>query len=206
MSYVSDKVGLGEAAAIIAPVATFGTASAAGATGIPQYYEQKSANREARRIEQQAQAEREKANRISQAGAQVENARRRRQAIAQARVAQARNAASVGSAVQTSSALSGTQSGISSQLGANIGAQSQRIGTQSALNQSALTIADLGRQRNQALREGQERIQAWNAAADTGKLVLNAFGGGGIPGAGGGSVPNSFASQTPGPRGAGGFR
>lgn len=152
------------------------TAGAAGATGIPQYFEGKKAARKSARAQ-------EKANAVSRASAQVESARRRRRAIAQARVAQATNQANMGSAVQSSSTLQGVQSSIGSQLGANIGAQQQQIGSQ-------MRIQGLQQQSADAMREGQERIGMWNAAGQTFQAVTGAlsggasFGGGSAAGAG----------------------
>lgn len=171
-----------------------GTGLFAGATGIPQYFEQKKAGRRAAR-------EQEKANKTSQAAAQVENARRRRQAIAQARVAQAQNQVGMGSAVQSSSTLQGVQSSIGSQLGANIGAQNQRITSQRQIQGFQQNAAD-------ALRRGQERTAMWDAAGQTAMLAVNAFSGGASFGGGqaAGAGANAWSANTPGPRGAGGFR
>lgn len=179
----------------MAGTAILATAGLAGATGVPQYFEQKKAGRRAARAQ-------EEANQVSQASAQVANARRRRQAIAQARIAQAQNQAQQSSAVQSSSALSGIQSSISTQLGANIGAQQQQIGSQQR-------IQNLGQMSADALRRGQERSSMWTAAGNTFNTVTGALAGGGSFMGGGQNMPNqvnSFASQTPGPRGAGGFR
>lgn len=176
-------------------VITAATGVFASMTGIPQHFEQKKAGRRAARAQ-------EKANQTSQSAAQIENARRRRQAIAQARIARAQNEASVGSEVASSSALTGVQSGLSTQLGANIAAQQQRINAQN-------TVMGFQQQSADALRRGQERVGLWNAAAQTGNAVLSlgtSIAGGPSGGVGGTSGANSFASQTPGPRGAGGFR
>ncbi len=151
----------------------------AAATGIPQHFEQKKAGRRAQRAP-------EAANRTSQSAAQIENARRRRQAIAQARIAQARNEASVGSEVTASSALTGVQSGLSSQLGANIGAQRQRVGAQQ-------TIQGFQQQSADALRRGRERVGALNALGDIGRTI----GSFGLSAAGGPSGSGGFGALTP---------
>ena len=131
----------------------------AAATGVPQYFEQKKAGRKAAR-------EQEKANKTSQAAAQVENARQRRRAIAQARVAQAQNQAAANAAVQTNSALSGVQSSITSQLGANIGNQRRQIGNQLAIQGNQQAAAD-------ALRRGQERVGMWDVAGNTAQMAMS---------------------------------
>lgn len=155
----------------------------AATTGIPQYFEQKKAGRRAAR-------EQEKANDISRASAQVENARRRRQAIAQARMAQAQNMAMQGQQVEASSSLTGVQSSLSTQLGANIGAQQQSIGNQQAIINRQQNAAD-------ALRRGQERTALWDVGAQIGNTIMsfgmNAAGG---P-AGRGAQPNMQGQQTP---------
>ena len=117
---------------------------------VKAYHDQKEAAKEA----EQAQ---EKSNRMSAVEAQVENARNRRRAIAQARLAQAQNQAGQGSAVQSSSALSGVQSGLSSQLGANFGAQQQQIGTQFGIQGQQQRAAT-------AIRRGNEQAGLWNLA------------------------------------------
>lgn len=169
----------------------------AAATGVPQYFEQKKAGRRAARQQEQA-------NRVSQASAQVENARRRRQAIAQARIDAAQNQAAQSQAVQSSSALSGVQSSLGTQLGANIGTQQSRVASQQNIQNLQQSASDI-------LRKGQERVALLNAVGDTATTAASfAMGGGGFGGGGTSTpstfVPNSFASQTPGPRGAGGFR
>ena len=151
------------------------TALFASATGVPQFFEQRKAARRAER-------EQKEANRIAQAQAQVENARRRRRAIAQARIAQAANAASVGSNIQSSSALAGVQSGLATQLGANIAAQQQQINTQQGIFDANQRAAD-------AIRTGQERVGALNAFAQAGTSAINFLGSGTL-----GSVGNTTSS------------
>ena len=160
------------------------TALFAGATGVPQYFEQKKAATEARQKQ-------EAANRVSQASAQVENARRRRQAIAQARMASAQNVAAQGSQVQSSSALSGVQAGLGTQLGANIGAQGQRIA-------AGQDIQNLQQGAANALQKGKERTAMWNAAGNIGQMI-GSFGlssaGGLSGGTGGATNPNPYSEQ-----------
>lgn len=130
-------------------------------TSAASYFEQKKAGREAER-------QQEKANRTESVQAQVENARNRRRAIAQARMAQASNQANMPGAVQSSSALSGVQSGISTQLGANIGAQSQSLGSQQAafnLRQGAANT----------LAAGQRRANMWSTVGQVGQTLLQSY-------------------------------
>lgn len=155
-----------------------GTGLFAGATGVPQYFEQKQASRRAER-------EQRKANETSQAAAQIENARRRRQALAQARMAQAQNRAAAGGTIQDSSALSGVQSSLVTQFGANLSGQRQQIGAQRTIQGYQQNSAD-------ALRRGQERVGAWNAAGDLASTVMSM----GMSSAGGPSA-NSWSSNTP---------
>lgn len=122
-----------------------------------------------------AEKKQEKARAVSQASAQVENARQRRRAIAQARIAQAQNVAQQGSEVQSSSGLAGVQSSLSTQLGANIGAQQQRFASQTQignLNQSAAN----------RLRRGQN-IAGFANLASQGFML--------------GAQAQGFGSQTP---------
>lgn len=196
---------MSSAVGFVFPVAATGTAGAAGATGVPQYFAQKKAGRRAERKQKRAAEAQREANRVSRAGAQVVNARRRRQSIAQARIAQARNAAAQGDSVQSSSALAGVQAGITSQLGANIGGQQQQIGNQAAIQGFQQQSQDFLTAAQNDIRRGQERSAMFSAAGNTFQMGLGMAGGfGGGSTAGGGA--NSFASQTPGPRGPGGFR
>jgi multidrug efflux pump subunit AcrA (membrane-fusion protein) len=162
-----------------------GTGLFAGATGVPQYFEQKKAAREAARAQEQA-------NRVSQASAQVENARRRRRAIAQARMAAATNTAAMSGDVQSSSALSGVQSSLATQLGANIGAQQQQVNTQQ-------NIMNLQQQGANAMRRGQERAGLWQAAGNIGQMIASfgTAGAGGLPTMGGQSSVNLQGQQSP---------
>jgi len=164
-----------------------GTGLFAGATGVPQYFEQKKAAREAARAQEQA-------NRVSAASAQVENARRRRRAIAQARMASAANAANLSQSVQESSALSGVQASLGTQLGANIGAQGQQISSQQ-------NIMNLQQQGANALRRGQERAGMWQVAGNIGKQIAS-FGmssaGGNIFGGAGGQTMGARPSVNTG--------
>lgn len=119
------------------------TALSAGSQ-IAGHFEEKKATRKAERKQDEA-------NRISSVSAQVRNSTQRRKAIAQARIAQAQNMANAGSAVESSSALQGVQSGIAGQLGSNIGAQNQLLGSQqNAFNfqQGAQDTLSRGRQRS----------------------------------------------------------
>src|SRR5690554_4852026 len=160
-----------------------GTGLFAAATGVPQYFEQKqAANRAAR--------EQRKANETSQASAQIENARQRRRALAQARVIQAQNQAAQSSAVAESSTLSGVQSGISTQLGANIGAQQQRIGAQRTIQGYQQSAAD-------AMRQGQERVGMWNAAGNIANMAMSfGMGAGSSGGANTGGYLNSATAGS----------
>jgi len=134
-----------------------GTALFGAATGVASYVEQRNAARKAAK-------EQEHANDIAYAQAQVENARQRRRAIAQARIAQAANLANQSQEVQASSALSGVQSSISAQLGANIGAQNQQIGTQLGSLNAQQNAAD-------ALRRGQERAGMYTLLGNLGQMA-----------------------------------
>lgn len=116
-----------------------------------------------------AEAAQEQANRASQASAQVENARRRRKAIAQARMAAAANASNMSQSVQTSSALSGVQSSLGTQLGSNIGAQQQQIGSQQQ-------IMNLQQQSANALRTGRERASMAQGIGNIASTGLNLYG------------------------------
>lgn len=158
------------------------TASALGATGIPQAFIARRAGRRAEREQQRAQ-------RTSEASAQVISARRRRQAIAQARIAQARNIAAQDVGVQTS-ALSGVQSGIASTLGANIAEQRANIQNQQAIFGFQQSAADI-------LRRGQERAGLFTAAGQTGQAVVGALMGG--TGSFGGPTTPSIVQETPNP-------
>lgn len=131
--------------------------TAAGTVG--SYFEQKKASR-------RAQREQEKANRTSQATAQVQNARARRRAIAQARIAQARNEASQSQAIGSSSALSGVQSGLSAQTGANIGAQQAQVRSQFAIQGFQQNAAN-------AMRRGQERAGMWQLGGQLGQAAFS---------------------------------
>lgn len=128
----------------MATAAVIGGVLAAGAT-TASYFEQK---KTARKVER----EQKEANDISSASAQVENARRRRRAIAQARMAQAQNLANAGGSMQNSSAITGTNAGLATQLGANMGTQGANISTQTALQGQQQKIADI--QTDGALRAG----------------------------------------------------
>jgi len=158
-----------------------GTGLFAGATGVPQYFEQKKAARRAERAQN-------KANATERAAAQVENARRRRRALAQARMAQAQNTANQGAAVQYSSALSGVQSSLSTQFGANVGAQNQMIGNQAA-------VQGYQQQAASALRKGQERAGMWDVAGNLAQMGMTAFGGGIGGGTSGGYLNSARAGS-----------
>lgn len=156
----------------------------AAATGVPQYLEQKQAGNRAAR-------EQRKANETSQAAAQIESARQRRRAVAQARIAQAQNQAAQSGVVTSSSQLSGVQSSLSTQLGANIGAQRQQIGAQRTIQGYQQSAAN-------ALRKGQERTDLWNVGANIAQMVGSAgmsFAGGPVSGASG--TPNMQGQPSP---------
>jgi len=113
---------------------------------------------EKKKAARQSKREQEHANRVTSVSAQVQNATQRRKAIAQARIAQAQNQANAGGAVQSSSALAGSNSALAAQLGSNVGTQGQLLGSQ----QSAFDW----RQRSQdTLAEGQQRAGDWNAVS-----------------------------------------
>lgn len=139
------------AAASIATQIAVGSAVAATVTGAASYFEQKKAGREAER-------EQEKARETSEASAQVENARRRRRAIAQQRIAAAQNRANMSEATQSSSALTGVNSALGTQTGANIGAQRAQVTSQRQIGRFNQNAAD-------ALRTGQERAGLFNLAS-----------------------------------------
>jgi hypothetical protein len=88
-----------------------------------------------------------------------------------ARLAQAQNIANQSQQVQSSSALTGVQSSITSQLGANIGAQQQMVGNQFA-------IQGLQQGAASALRKGQERAGLWGLAGQFGQMAFTAGAGG----------------------------
>lgn len=146
----------------MATAAIVASAVIGAGTATASYFEQKKAGREAER-------QQEKANRTESAQAQVESARNRRRAIAQARMAQAANQANMPGAVQSSSALAGVQSGISTQLGANIGAQSQSLGSQQA-------VFNLRQGAANTLAAGQRRANMWSTVGELGQQGFNAYG------------------------------
>lgn len=122
------------------------------ATGYSMYQQKEAGDK--------AEASQRAANRVSQASAQVQSARERRRAIAQARIAQAQNTANMGSQIQSSSAAAGVSSSLASQLGANLGAQTQGINSQlniQGLNQSAASAMQTGRERS-SLAQGVGNI------------------------------------------------
>lgn len=137
----------------MAGTALLSTFAASSAVGIPQFLE---ARRASKRIESQQRH----ANEIASASAAVENARRRRRAIAQARIAQAQNVVNQSQAVQSSSALSGVQSSLTTTLGSNIAAQNQQINTQQGIINARQRAADIA-------RSSQENIDLFNAVGST---------------------------------------
>lgn len=138
------------AAIVASAVIGVGTATAS-------HFEQKKAARKSERAQT-------KANDIESASSQVSNARARRRAIAQARIAQAQNQANAGGQVQGSSMQAGVQSSISSQLGANIGAQSQSIGNQ-------MGVLGARQQASNALASGQRKANMWNTVGSIGQSI-----------------------------------
>lgn len=147
---------------VSATTALIAAAAVSTAATAYSFYEQDKAG-------DKAKAAQEKANRVSQASAQVENARRRRQAIAQARIAAATNQANMSQAVQYSSALSGVQASLGTQLGANFGAQQQQIGSQQQ-------IMNFQQQSANALRVGRERASLAQGIGNIASKGLNLYG------------------------------
>lgn len=150
------------AAAGLATQIAVGSAVAATITGAAGYFEQKKAGREAER-------EQKKARRTSEASAQVENARRRRRAIAQQRMAAAQNRANMSGAIQSSSALTGVNSALGTQTGANIGAQQAQVASQQQIGRFNQNAAN-------ALRTGQERAGLFNLASQGFTMGAQAYG------------------------------
>jgi hypothetical protein len=150
-------------------------AVAAVATGA-SYFEQKKAARKTERFQDRAQASQEKANKISKVQGQVESARSRRVSIAQARMAQARNRSAVASgSVQSSSALSGVNSGIFSQLGSNLGAQSQSLGSQQASFDSRQQGSNFMTDARNATAEGNRRAGAFQSIGNLAQFGAGNF-------------------------------
>jgi hypothetical protein len=106
----------------------------------------------------------------------VESARSRRVSIAQARMAQARNRSAVASgSVQSSSALSGVNSGIFSQLGSNLGAQSQSLGSQQASFDSRQQGSNFMTDARNATAEGNRRAGAFQSIGNLAQFGAGNF-------------------------------
>lgn len=172
--------------AAITTAALVGISTAAQIAG---HFEEKKAARKAKRKQDEA-------NRIETVSAQVRNSTQRRRAIAQARIAQAQNQANAGGEVQNSSALQGVNSGIAGQLGANIGAQNQTLGSQ----QNAFNFRQSAQD---TLSRGRQRAGDWNAVGQVADFGAQNFSMPSGPTSPQSSVPQSSGfvpSDTPGPR------